>query len=323
MLKRALLATTMLTVAACGEAIDDSATDDLANAEVNYTIVNEEEPKAGPRRGIKIEIEAQKGWSREEKIHVMKVAAVKRHRQDRPHAVAVRLWYGYENERPTFVGRIIYAPDGCSWYDPAWYDRNCTNPIWTELKISDRAEIKKRREQVRTLDKSKGHTPEACGTFPNLSYIPEEYYCPSPYVEMVSTGPGDWDYDRAWSCPDSGYMIGHYDYKKGCSGQKTNPESGISFFDNFVPAGTKIPTNYRAEFDKYVLDPCLREIAARKSSGELGPEFMFSVLKQDRVTKSGGDRLYQDSLPFVQDKPEEYRKQVYAFGLKSCLKGVK
>lgn len=92
----------------------------------SYSVMDESDLSDATRLRIVVDIEAPEAISAGERaqIKVMMVAAVDRHRLDRPDVVGVRLWVTHGTDLIPVNG-ISYTPDGCGWAGS-----DCAGVLW-------------------------------------------------------------------------------------------------------------------------------------------------------------------------------------------------
>lgn len=89
------------------------------------------------------------------------------------------------------------------------------------------------------------------------------------------------------------------------------------------PESSTAPTNkgsgsrYRGEIIKYIIDPCLAQIARKNLTGLMSEKQAVDLLK---ITDKGSiENLIKVTLPVIEGATLSERKKLYKFGLSRCV----
>lgn len=77
--------------------------------------------------------------------------------------------------------------------------------------------------------------------------------------------------------------------------------------------------DYRAEIDKYVVDPCYMELARRRGAPERNRAIIVMLAKQKNTYEI--ERMKNSVVPAVSGKPWNVRQMVYEFARQRCVQG--
>ncbi len=77
--------------------------------------------------------------------------------------------------------------------------------------------------------------------------------------------------------------------------------------------------DYRAEIDRYVVDPCYMELARRMGAPPSNRALILTLAKQQNTYEI--ERMIEAVMPAVHGKAWRIRREVYEFARRRCIGG--